>query len=146
MVLSARRRGVFLVDILVATVVLGAAFAIMMGMASLASRAQRDGEHLSNAAMLLDEQLQLVVARGADQYASRFPTSGACEAPFADYSYELEIGDAVAGQAYPVIATVSWSEGGRVRSVSCETLVAPRPGDQPDPERRPPTAIERYAP
>lgn len=144
---TARRSGVALVDVLVATVMIGVSIAILLGLAGRAISAQKSGENLQTAAMLLDEQLNLVLARGADDYASRYgQMQGVCEAPFENFSYELEIsGGAGAGEAFRVVATVSWKESGQTRSASVETRIAPRLGDEPDPERKPPEQPDRMA-
>jgi hypothetical protein len=137
-----RARSFLLVDALVAAVMLGASLAIIMGLVSRAAKARADGERLEIAAMLLDEQLQFVLARGPDNYAQRFGLEGNCEAPFADYRYALDIG-ARSGEAYAVRATISWTQDGRTRSESIETRIAPRLGDEPDPERRPDETVVR---
>ncbi len=135
--LSRSRRAFVLVDALVAAVLLGISLAAVAGMISSALSAQRRGEQMEVAAMLLDEQLNLVVARGPDQYAQRFGLEGRCEPPFQDYSYELEFDSRAAGDAYAVTATVRWVDSGRQFIESVQTKVAPRMGDDPDPERKP---------
>lgn len=139
-----RRRGVMLVDAIVAAVLLGVALAVMIGLGGRAISSQATGEQLQTAAMLLDEQLNLVLARGADDYASRFPTRGPCEAPFQNFEYALEFSGGQSGDAFRVIAMVSWTSGGRVWSESVETMIAPRLGEEPDPERRPGEAVNRW--
>lgn len=136
------KRGFLLADGLVAAVLLGVSLAMMIGLVSRAARTQREGQRLEVVAMLLDEQLNLVLARGADDYESRFGLSGACEAPFEEYRYAL----AISGQgsdAYVVRATIFWNSGREERSESVETRIAPRLGDEPDPERRPSSAVVR---
>jgi hypothetical protein len=132
-----------LVDALVAAVLLGVSLAAVVGMVSSASTAQRRGERMEVAAMLLDEQMNMVVARGADQYAQRFGLEGRCDAPFEDYSYELEFDSRAAGEAYTVTVTVSWVDAGRRFSESVQTKVAPRLGDDPDPDRKPEETVIR---
>ncbi len=146
MVRTARRRGVTLVDLLVATVMLGAAVVVLMGLSGRAMMAQRSGENLQSAAMLLDERLALILARGADDYASRYADlQGVGEPPFERFRYEVEIRGGQSGDAYEVLATVYWEESGRTMSASVETRIAPRRGDEPDPERRPQQAPDRLA-
>lgn len=134
---SCPRRAFVLVDALVAAVLLGISLAAVVGMISSALSAQRRGEQMEVAAMLLDEQLNLVIARGPDQYAQRFGLEGRCEPPFQDYSYELEFDSRSAGDAYTVTATVRWVDSGRQFIESVQTKVAPRLGDDPDPDRKP---------
>lgn len=137
------RRGVILVDVIVGTVILGVAFAVLLGILSRAIDAQSDGERLQTASMLLDEQLNLVLVRGPDNYAARFATDGPCDAPFEQYHYQVQLHGGSSGLPYDVTATVSWRAGGRDRSVAVATRIAPRLGDDPDPLRTPDTTVER---
>src|ERR1043165_8018707 len=116
----------------------------MIGLGGRALSAQTSGEQYQTAAMLLDEQLNLVLARGADNYAGRFPVQGECDRPFQNFSYHLEISEGQSGDPYRVVATVSWLVGGKQRSESVETLIAPRLGGEPDPERKPGEAVNRW--
>lgn len=138
-----RGRGVVLVDIIVAVVLLGVALAALLGMANRSLTAQSQGERLQIAAMLLDEQLNLVLMQGPDDYETRFGVEGPCDPPFSDYKYRLDITGGAGGEAFSVKATVSWFEAGQPRSESVQTLIAPRVGEEPDPDRRPKTAVER---
>lgn len=137
-----RRRGVMLADILVAVVLLGSALAVLIGMTGRAMTAQRNGEQIQIAAMLLDEQLNLVLARGPDNYAAQYPMEGICEAPFETFRYKIEI-TGTGSSAYGVVATVTWYANGRLQSESVETRIAPRVGDDPDPDRRPQEPVDR---
>jgi uncharacterized membrane protein len=132
-----------LVDAIVATVLLAASLSVVLSLVSRAMTAQRQGERLEIAAMLLDEQLQMVVARGADNYAQRFGLEGRCDAPFEAYGYKLAIDSGKSGEAFVVRATILWEEGSRQYSETAETLVAPRLGEEPDPERKPQEPIVR---
>jgi hypothetical protein len=138
------RSGVVLVDAIVAAVLLGVALAVMIGLGGRALSAQGTGEKLQTAAMLLDEQLNLVLARGADEYASRFPTQGFCDPPFQNFEYKIEFAGGQSGDPYRVTATVSWLQGGRTWTESIETMIAPRLGEEPDPIRRPDEAVNRW--
>lgn len=140
-------RGVTLVDLLVGVVMLGVSVVVLMGLSAQAISAQRSGENLEAAAMILDQQLNLVLARGGDNYASRFDDSeGRGETPYERFRYKVDVAagsGGSAGEAYAVTATVWWMEGGRERSASVETRVAPRLGEQPDPDRRPVDKVDR---
>jgi Tfp pilus assembly protein PilV len=138
-----RRRGVILIDAIIGTILLGISLAAIIGLAGRALSSQMTGEELQTAAMLLNEQLNLVIARGPDNYASRFDAEGACDEPYQRFRYKLEFSGGGGGQAYSVKATVFWTTAGRERSESIQTLVAPRLGDEPDPDRRPPETVER---
>jgi len=54
----------------------------MVGILGRCLTAQTEGEQLQSAAMLLDEQLNLVLMEGADGYSSRFGNEGVCDDPF----------------------------------------------------------------
>ncbi len=139
-----RGRGVVLVDLLVAAVLMGVALAVLVGMAGRALSSQSKGERLATAAMLADEQLNLVLSRGPDQYASRFDVEGACDAPFEAFRYRVDVGGGGAsGEPYEVSTTILWSEGGREKSIRVDTLMAPRLGDEADPDRKPKERVER---
>jgi hypothetical protein len=138
-----RRRGAILVDAIAGTVIVAVALASILSLAGRALVAQGEGERLQTAAALLDEQLQLVLIRGPDNYEGRFPIQGVCEPPFEDFSYELRFSGGTGGDAYHVRATVRWMAGGRERSASVETYIAPRLGDDPDPDRRPAQPVDR---
>lgn len=135
------RRGVALVDAIIAAVLLGLALVALVGLTGRAVSSQMRGEQLQIAAMLLDEQLNLVLMRGPDDYSSRFPTEGPCESPFEGYRYRLELSGGAGGDPYLVRATLVWEAGGRTRSESIETLIAPRLGEEP--ERRPAESVGR---
>ena len=140
-------RGFALIDCIVATVLLGIALSVMIGLASSALSSQTTGEKLSTAATLADEQLQLVLARGPDDYTHRFAVRGQCDAPFADYSYKLAFtGGGGVGDPYAVSCTISWTMSGNPKAITIDTLMAPRTGAEdvePDPIRSPQSAITR---
>lgn len=60
------RRGFVLLDAIVATILLSIALVTVIGLNSSAIRAQRDGEYLQDAAMLVDELLEQVIAVGPE--------------------------------------------------------------------------------
>lgn len=143
------RRGFALADVIVGAVILGAALAVVVGLAGQAVTAQSKGRDLSLAAMLADEQLNLVLARGADDYAKRFPTQGSCDAPFEDFAYRLEFSGGIGAEPYSVAATILWSRAWGAQKLTIRTLVAPRTGagdTDPDPDRRPDAPVQRGLP
>jgi Tfp pilus assembly protein PilV len=131
------RPGVILVDILVATIILGVSLMTLISMTGRAMASQRQGQQLQTAAMLLDAQLSLVLAFGPDDYGSKHSLEGPCEPPFENFRYQIEMSGGQSGDAYRVLATVTWMDGGRPQSASVETMIAARLGDDPDPDRRP---------
>lgn len=138
-----RPRAFALVDVIVAAVLLGVSLAVMLGIVGRAVTAQGDAHRLATAAMLADEQLNLVLAFGPDEYLRRFPASGQCEEPFADFAYELALTGGTDSTPFTASATIRWLTGARPQSLTIQTLIAPRPGDEPDPDRRPQSAPAR---
>ena len=142
----ARARGFALVDVIVGAVILGAALTVVIGLAGQAVTAQLRGQDLATAAMLADEQLNLVLARGPDDYERRFEAQGPCDEPFQDYSYSVEIGGSGEGGPYYASATISWDRAWGTQTLTIRTLVATRIAGEDfesDPERRPETPIQR---
>jgi Tfp pilus assembly protein PilV len=136
---SRRRPAFALLDVIIAGIIIGISLAAIIGLTGRALSSQAQGEELQTAAMLADEQLNLVLARGPDSYGRSFPTSGECDPPFSNFSYNLDFAGGSASDPYRVTVTISWAggAGGTPRSVSLQTLVAPREGDDPDPDRKP---------
>lgn len=140
---SASRRGSALVDIVVGTVLLGIALSAMISLIGKAAATQSEGEHVQTAAALLDEQLNLVLMRGPDNYAARFPTVGNCDPPFESYRFRLDFSGGTGGDPYRVTAAVLWDSPMGERSARVETLVAPRLGENTDADRQPTATVER---
>ncbi len=138
------RSGVALIDAIVATIILGVALAVIVGLTAQSIGSQSQGERMQIGAMLADEQLNLVLARGPEKYSGNdaMPTSGACEAPFDAYSYAITLSAGQSGEPYLVQAVISWrSPSGRDESVRVQTLIAPRIGTVPEPARTVPTEL-----
>lgn len=145
MVMRESRRGFALVEAIVAAIVLGIALSFILGLASQAVSAQSRGEAMETAARLADERLNLVLSTGPEGYASVFDLRGACDPPFADWSYAVEIEPNGPGEAYDIRVTVSWMAGALPQSLSLSTRIAPRLGDDPDPDRKPAETVNRNA-
>jgi hypothetical protein len=136
------RSGVALIDAIVATIILGVALAVIVGLTAQSIGSQSQGERMQIGAMLADEQLNLVLARGPDEYGATFPLSGACDPPFEAYSYALTLSGGAGGEPYTVQAVISWrSPSGRDEKVSVQTLMAPRTGPVANPARTVPTEL-----
>ena len=140
------RRGFALVDVIVGAVILGASLAVVVGLAGQAVTAQLRGQDLSTASMLADEQLQLVLARGPDDYEKRYRSDGRCDEPFEDYIYAVKIAGTGQSAPYEVSATITWTRAWGEQSLTIRTLIASRIAGEEfeaDPERRPETPIQR---
>lgn len=134
-----------LVEAIVATIILGVALTALLGLTTRAVGAQTRGEHLATAAMLADNRLNLVLALGPEEYPAEFDLRGTCESPFEKYAYEIELDPKGQTDPYDVFITISWQDAGRLRTLSFDTKLAPRRGDEPDPERAPDDVIGRNA-
>ena len=141
------RRGFALIDAIVAAVIMGAALSVIVSLGGAALGSQRLGEQIQTAAMLADEQLNLVLARGADNYTSSFPVSGACDEPFQNYSYKLEFSGGSESAPYTVKATITWEGATGPRDITVETRIAPRPNaDTTGLDRQPLEPVQRGVP
>lgn len=146
-------RGFALVDAIVGAIIVGVSLAVIISLMGRALTSQKQGEEIANAAALADEALHMVLARGPDDYAKRFPIEGPCDAPFEDYRYKLTFsggGNEGSGSApFRVTATITWGASPAPQSMVVETLMASRlgglddVGGQADPDRRPEAGVTR---
>lgn len=141
----ALRRGFALVDAIVGGILLGLALVSIIGLTGSSLSAQARGEQLATAAALADERLNLVLATGVEGYAGVFPMKGACDPPFEEFTYEMTFVARGDSDPYTVKAEIRWQAGGRAQSLAVETLIAPRVGDDPDPDRKPLETLDRAA-
>ncbi|MBA4028544.1 MAG: hypothetical protein C0475_05335 [Planctomyces sp.] len=141
----ARPRGFALIDAIVAVILMGVSLSVIIGLVGSAVGSQRTGERIATAAMLADERLSLILARGVESaLGSSGTTEGACQAPFADFRYRVSVsGGRSAGETYTVDVDIAWDEPAGPKSVSVRALIAPRDGDEVNPDRRPQTTPER---
>lgn len=138
------KRGVILIDAIVGTILLSIALATVLGLASRALRSQVQGDRLAVVANLLDEQLNLVLMHGPDDYSRQFKTRGKCDEPFEEYRFDLDFSGGNGGDPYEVTATILWDTPAGEQSRSIQTSMAPRLGDEPDPIRQPVETVERF--
>lgn len=120
------RRGVALVDAIVGVIILGVSLSVILSLTGQAISSQRVGEEMQNAAMLADEQLNLVLTRGPDDYAKTYPITGDCDEPFTPFRFKLQIDGQGDAAPYKVRCTITWDSSGRERSISVDTLIASR--------------------
>lgn len=140
------RAGVALLDAIVATIIMGVALALIIGLGGSAISAQTQGEQIQTAAMLADEQLELVLATGVDSTSAALPTSGTCDAPFEKYRYALSITPGSDSQPSIVKVTITWDTLTGPRSIDVETRIATRPSVDQNPQDRAPTEIIQRGP
>jgi hypothetical protein len=140
-------RGFALVDAIMGGILLGLALVSIIGLTGTSLSAQAKGEQLQTAAALADERLNLVLATGVEGYSSVFPMKGPCDSPFEQYSFEVTFVSQGDSNPYLVKAEIRWDGqgggGARAQSLVVETLIAPRLGDDPDPDRKPLETLDR---
>ena len=137
-----RRRGFVLVDGIVAGVLLGVGLTVIIGLTGAAIAAQAHGESLQTAASLADERLAMVVALGPERFEAEGELSGRFPDPDERFRFEMDIEEEGAGNPYYVSVEVIWGDRQRER-LFIETFVAPRQGDEPDPDREPDRPVDR---
>lgn len=135
-----RRCGFTLIEVMIAGVILAIGMTALLTLTSRALSMQRRGEQKIIAATLLDETLGSVLTEGPHDYSSLHSTSGPCDAPFEDWEYVVDIEASVGVDPFRVLAIVIAPNG---RQYECETLIAPKLGETPDPDRMPPEPIDR---
>jgi hypothetical protein len=137
-----RRRGIVLMDVIVAGLMLGAGLAVMMSLASRTLSEQAEGQKQVEAAWLADELLAMVEVEGPVFYPQLYPTSGRCDPPFEDFEYEVTIEDIGLRKPMRVTAVIRWAHGRGVRQIAAQTYIAERLGDPMEP-RAPLEPIDR---
>ena len=136
------RRGWALVDVVVGGVILAIGLATVVSIAERSLAMQQRAERELVAAQLIDGLLSEVLSVGIAEWdLSRAPT-GAFDAPFEDWEWELVIDKQGAGDPYRVMAIARDRDGAEFR---VETLMAARPENTEEPQRAPTTPIDRQA-
>ena len=134
------RRGFTLIEVIIAGVILALGAASLLSLTSRALQMQRRGEQKIIAASLLDELLSTVLVEGPQDFLRMNSMRGPCDAPFSKWEYKLEIDSAVGTDPFKVMAIVYSPSGD---AFECSTLIAPRLGEEPNPERIPFEPIDR---
>ncbi|MFI4916513.1 MAG: type II secretion system protein [Phycisphaerales bacterium JB060] len=137
-------RGFLLIDVIVGTVLIGVALGGILVVSTRALAMQRDAADLRQAGMVADEVMSTVYAYGTEEYTQVLRARGRASEPFERFEYQVDIDNGRAGEADEVHVLVTWqSATGQPRSFELDALIAPRLGDEPDPNRQPPEAIDR---
>ena len=139
---GARRPGFALLDVVIAGVILAIGLATIFSITSKSLALQRDGEVRVMAAGMLDNLLSEVLLEGPADYPNLHSSSGRGEFPYEEFDFQVRISDPGVGEPYRVLATVTHETG---RSFVCETLIAGKLGEEPDPIRLPQEPIDREA-
>jgi hypothetical protein len=136
------RRGFALLDVVIAGVILAIGLTTLFSLTAKSLDMQRDGEVRVKAAAMLDDLLSLVLLEGPADFQQLHSVAGRGEAPYEEFEYRVRIDDPGEGEPYRVTATVTHETG---REYTCETLIAAKLGDEPDPIRNPEEPIDREA-
>jgi len=123
------RRGVALLEVIIAALMLGVGLAVTLSTASQALRAVVTGERRLTASWLADEALALVLAHGPREYMLTEPMEGRFQPPFEDFEWMLELNQPSDWEAWNAAATVTWMDRSGPMSVTIDTRIAPRQGE-----------------
>lgn len=139
-----QRPGFLLVDVLVGTVLIGIALGGILAVSTRALSMQREAGDLRQAGMVADEVMSTIHAYGVESYTKVIRARGQASEPFERFAYVVSVRTRSSGEPDEVSVRVSWNSAtGQPRSFVLDALIAPRLGDDPDPNRRPPETIER---
>ena len=136
------RRGFALIDVINAGVILAIGLTTLFSITTRSLRLQKEGEVQVVAASLLDTLLSTVLTEGPLDYPKLHSTNGRFDPPFEDFDFQVRLDDPGEGAAVKVVATVFHTTG---QEYSCETLIAVKLGEEPDPVREPEEPIDRQA-
>ncbi len=139
-----RRRGIALLDAIIGGLILAMGVGTVMSVTGRAVRQQARGEKRVVAVWLADELLNMVMVEGPIQFPRVQDNTGSFEMPFDEYSFDVHIEDRGRGAPFRVTASVWW--GPRTdQTISLQTLIAERQGDEPDEPREPEEEVDREA-
>ena len=134
------RRGFALIEVVIAGIILAIGLGSVVSLAARAMMDQQRGERAVMAAALLDELLASVLVEGPELWPKSHNLSGYCDAPWADFQFQVNIEKAEPGAPCDVLAIITDPVG---REFRCATRIALRLGDEPNPERAPSEPIDR---
>ncbi len=115
------RRGMTLVEVLTAAVILGAGVAGLLSAASMSLRNQRGSECRAGAMCLAQEKMSEVEVAGPRDWTTRRATQGIVDRPGMKYSWTVATEALSVGTLYSVLVTVEWSAPGSSGQVQLET-------------------------
>tara|TARA_B100001750_G_C15414313_1_gene549455 strand:- start:205 stop:669 length:465 start_codon:yes stop_codon:yes gene_type:complete len=139
-----KRKGIALIDVIIGSAMLAVGLGVVISMSSRSLARQSYADKQITASWLIDELFAMILVVGPEEYAKTYPIEGRFEPPFNAYSYNLEFEDE--SEYIPIIvnASVSWNSAGSERSLSMETMIARRHGEEEGPvERIPAEPVDR---
>ena len=125
-----RRHGVILLDVILAAIVLALGLTIIVSLSTQSLARQIEGEHRMTASWLADELLSLILVEGPVDYSNAHPGSGRFDPPFEDYSWEVNIQHIGDWEPYIVDATILWNARSGPTSLTVNTRIAMRQGEE----------------
>ena len=125
-----RRHGVILLDVILAAIVLALGLTIIVSLSTQSLARQIEGEHRMTASWLADELLSLILVEGPVDYSNAHPDSGRFDAPFEAYSWEVDIQHVGDWEPYIVDATIQWDARSGPASLTVNTRIAMRQGEE----------------
>lgn len=125
-----RRHGVILLDVILAAIVLALGLTIIVSLSTQSLARQIEGEHRMTASWLADELLSLILVEGPVDYSNAHPDSGQFDAPFESYSWEVDIQHVGDWEPYIVNATIQWDARSGPASLTVNTRIAMRQGEE----------------
>lgn len=114
-------RGMTLIEVLVASVLLGAGVAGLISVATLAMRNQQHTELRATALCLAQEKLAEVELVGAHAWMLGHPTHGTRPIGGAVFTWTIRIEQLAVGELFSVQIELGWSGSGKGGSVELET-------------------------
>jgi hypothetical protein len=139
------RRGVALMDVLVAGIMLAIGLAVVISLVTRSLRIQTDSEKQLTASWLADELLAMVVVEGPENFNKKQDTNGRYEFPFDEFEFDVQIDDQGQTQPYSVTATVSWPSGRGYKNVQAHTFIDDRKSEPEQEQRIPLEPVDRDA-
>lgn len=142
---GAPRRGIALMDVIIAGILLAISLAVVISLCTRSLRMQTDGEKQLTASWLADELLAMVLVEGPLNYPKIHDTNGRCEYPFEEFEYDLAIEDQGQTLPYSVTATVTWPSGRGFKSIQAHTYIDDRRTEPEQELRVPAEPVDRDA-
>lgn len=117
----AQRRALTLLEVLVASVLLGVGVTGLIAVATLAMRNQQSTELRTAALYVAQQQCAEIERVGAEVWSLAYPLKGEEQRGPVLFAWEVAIDDLAVGALYDVTITVQWSSAASHGQVSLET-------------------------
>jgi len=142
---TSHRRGIALMDVLVAGIMLAIGLAVVISLVTRSLRLQTDSEKQLTASWLADELLAMVVVEGPENFNKVQDSNGRYEFPFEEFEFDVQIDEQGDSLPYSVTATVSWPSGRGYKNVQAHTFIDDRRSEPEQEQRIPLEPVDRDA-